>query len=89
MGLQISDTLPRRQGFGSEGKAGEWDMSFAFQPGGTEWEHARHCPGCRASLLTASQEVTAAVLWFNVVPFCSVHLKPVEVVTKRSPELGH
>lgn len=35
------------------------------------------------------QEVTAGVLWFNVVSFCSVDLKPVEAVTETDSESGH
>lgn len=40
-------------------------------------------------MLVALQEVPAAMGGFNVVPFCSVDVKPVEVVTEADSESGH
>lgn len=37
MGSQTFDTLTRKQGVGSEGKARDRDLVFAFQPGDTDW----------------------------------------------------
>lgn len=39
-------------------------------------------------MLVALQEVPAAMGGFNVVPFCSVDVKPVEVVTEADSESG-